>query len=95
LEKRVEGDIDNTFPSVYEVPKSCQMEVDNFEDSDNDDQMAERLDEDPNVESNEEEADPSVEQPPVVVQQAVCGGDSPQLNDQGEGRGHEGGVGGD
>jgi hypothetical protein len=56
-----------------------QMEVDKIEDSDDkDNQMAEWLDEDPNVESNEEEAGPSVEQPPVVVKQAVCGGDFPR-----------------
>jgi uncharacterized C2H2 Zn-finger protein len=73
------GDIDK-FHSVCEIPKSCQMEVDNIEDSDdNDDQMAERLDEDPNADSNEEEAGPSGEQLPVVVQQAVCEGDSPPL----------------
>jgi hypothetical protein len=80
-EKAGNGDIDKS-PSVCEIPKSCQMEVDKTEDcDDNDDQVAERLDEDPSVESNVEEAGPNGEQLPVVVQQAMCEGDSPPLSD--------------
>jgi DNA-directed RNA polymerase subunit RPC12/RpoP len=56
------------------------VEVDQIEDSVNDDHMGDRLHEDPNIEFIEE-AGPNGEQLPVVVQQAVCGGDSPPLSD--------------
>jgi hypothetical protein len=57
------------------------VEVAKIQDSINDDQMANRLDEDSIDESNELEAGPIGEQLPVVVQQAVCGGDSPPLSE--------------
>jgi hypothetical protein len=43
--------------------------------------MADRLDEDPGIESSEEDAGLGGVQLPVVVQQVVCGGDSPPLSD--------------